>query len=120
MVMGYDSSYSTPETTPLWPEIVGASTPWCDIQLEDYQLAGINDRQTYWTLIWSTIRAPLRKWNRPFWLAVILTVGIWWSLRGGHYTQSLPDNAEMLKAQVNVDGLQFIDATHPHIRVCIL
>lgn len=119
--MGYRSPYSTPEDTPLRPEIVEASTPWSDVLLEEHATLRIDAPMSYKELLRSTLKAQLRSWNRTLWLAIFLVAGISWSLLGGtKYMASLPDNAEGLSHPVEVDGMQFIDATHPYIRVGIL
>lgn len=109
--------YSTPEYTPPRPEIVDASTPWSDVLLEEYTTIRNESTQTYKELLRSTLKSTLRYWNRPLWLAALLVAGIWWSFSGGIYLPNLPENSEMLNLRVNIEGLQFIDATHPYIRV---
>lgn len=117
--MGSMSPCSTPQYTPLQPEIVDASTPWSDVILEEYALTHNDSSQKYRQLIRGTLKSSLRHWNRPLWLAVLLIAGIWWSFSREIYLPSLAENVEMLNSQVNVEGLQFIDATHPYIRVGI-
>tara|TARA_R110002060_G_scaffold40081_3_gene51362 strand:+ start:1290 stop:1589 length:300 start_codon:yes stop_codon:yes gene_type:complete len=50
------------------------------------------------------------------WLSVVLVVGFWWGWlrgQGGQYRGEM----EIVLDVPSLDGLQFIDANHPYIRV---
>ncbi len=118
--MGYKTPYSTPQNTPLRSDVVEAATPWSEVRLEECTANQTNVPMNYGDLLRSTINGHLRSLGRSLWLAIFLVAAIWWSLSGRSYMINLPDDAEMLDTQVKIEGMQFIDASHPYIRVGIL
>jgi hypothetical protein len=107
--MGYRSPYSTPKNTPSPLELIDASTPWSEVFLEEHAAVQLGTPRTLPDNLRKTFRTYARSWNRTIWLAVFMVAVLSWSLLGG--------NPEVLNRPVNVDGLQFIDASHPNIRV---
>lgn len=116
--MGYRSPYSTPENTLSPPEVIDASTPWSEVFLEEHVALQLNTPQSLSDRLRNAFRTHSLSWNRTIWLAVVLAAGLLWSLLSGtKYVVSLPGSADVFNHQTNVEGLQFIDATHPYIRV---
>jgi hypothetical protein len=109
--MAYKSLLPTPERTPRRPQIVEASTPWSEVSEKKYGGAKHG-----------TFRAPSRSLSRLFWLTILLTIGVWWVVRLGKVGRAISEDDEyynkLASQQLKHNGLQFIDATHPYIRVC--
>ncbi|KUJ23323.1 uncharacterized protein LY89DRAFT_755212 [Mollisia scopiformis] len=100
--MSYRSLYSTPENTPLRPQIVEASTPWSEVSLEDHASHRFESPRGYRKLIRSFFRAHLRNWNRTLWLAMFLAyVGRWLSTSDGvHKHGSFPEKQSLQSATI--------------------
>ncbi|KAK0110012.1 hypothetical protein ONS95_002674 [Cadophora gregata] len=116
--MVYHSPYSTPDDTPLAPTVVDASTPWSDVLLEDLRTTIQFNPPTQ--LIrkygYGSHKTRLRSWGKVVWLCVFLVAGLWWAFlrrQDGRYR----DNTKMVLDIPTLDRLQFIDASHPYIRV---
>ncbi|KAH7409521.1 hypothetical protein BKA64DRAFT_570688 [Cadophora sp. MPI-SDFR-AT-0126] len=93
--MVYHSPYSTPDGTPLAPEVVEASTPWSDVLLEDLQTTIHFNAPTQ--LIrkygYGSHKARSRGWGKAFWLSVFVVtyVGRWLATADGtHKDGSFP------------------------------
>lgn len=116
--MGYHSPYSTPDGTPLAPEVVEASTPWSDVLLEDLRTT-IQFNPTIRLMRkygYSAHKSRFRGWGKALWLGLFVVVAFSWAFLR---RQDPRYHAEM-KAIIDLptlDGLQFIDANHPYIRV---
>jgi len=111
--MAYKSPLPTPERTPRRPQIVEASSPWSEVPEKKYGGAKHG-----------TFRTPSRNLNRLFWLTILLMMGVWWVVWLGKVGRAISEDDEyynkLASQQLRHDGLQFIDATHPFIRVCSL
>lgn len=119
--MGYHSPFSTPEGTPLTPEIIDTSTPWSDVLLEDLrttiefnQPAKLLRRYGYANR--NSCKSYLRGWSKAIWLSLIVVVGVWWGLRARRERALQSDERKAL-IQPKLDGLKHIEASHPYIRV---
>jgi hypothetical protein len=116
--MGYSSPLLTPESTPIRPEIVESSTPWSDILLEELrteiQFNPPSLRGRYGVAKGGTCRTRLRNQSRIVWLTILVMVGLLW---GRHRGKSAIEDESKLVTTPKLEGLQFIDASHPSIRV---
>jgi hypothetical protein len=116
--MGYISPLLTPECTPIRPEIVESSTPWSDILLEELRTAIQFDppspRSRYGVAKGGTYRKRLRNQHRILCLTTLVIVGFLWALH--HGKRSIEDEGK-LAGTLRLEGLKFIDANHPSIRV---
>lgn len=117
-MMGNNSPFMTPECTPMRPEIVDVSTPWSDILLEELRTAIQFDRprqrSRYGASQGTSCSKRLRKQRRIIWLTAIMMLGLLWTLKRG---EKHSEDGNKMIAKQNLDGLQFIDAGHPYIRV---
>jgi hypothetical protein len=112
-----NSLFLTPECTPNRPEIVDASTPWSDILLEELRTASQSDSRTpkrYGVAKFGSCRTHLRNQSRILWLTFLVIVGLFCAVKGGK--QAVSDESKLV-AQPELDGLQFVGANHPSIRV---
>jgi len=58
-------------------------------------------------------------WGRRFWFTLFVVSGLWWVLQRDPNIRSLGASTDL--GQPKLDGLQFVDANHPYLRVgCIL
>ncbi|KAH7336059.1 hypothetical protein BKA65DRAFT_458560 [Rhexocercosporidium sp. MPI-PUGE-AT-0058] len=78
--MVYHPPYSTPDSTPLAPEIIEASTPWSDVLLEDLRTTIQFNPTT--RLIrkyrYGYHETRLRSWGKALWLSLfVVYVGRW-------------------------------------------
>jgi hypothetical protein len=116
--MAYSSPLLTPECTPIRPEIVESSTPWSDILLEEIRTALHFDSPSpisrYGVPKGGTCRTRLRSRGRILCLTVLVIVGLLWALKGGG--KAIEDESKLV-SEPKLEGLQFIDANHPSIRV---
>jgi hypothetical protein len=115
--MGNISPFLTPECTPTRPEIVDASTPWSDILLEELRTAtqsGSRIPRRYGVAKFGSCRTHLRNQSRILWLTFLVIVGLFCAVKGGRQAVS---DASKIVAQPKLDGLQFVGANHPSIRV---
>ena len=120
--MVYSPTLQTPEGSPLRPEVVESSTPWSEVSIEELstqfrfspppRLAGKYGYTTH-----HTRRTRLRNQSRVLWLVILLLVLLWWGLTGRGQGVQWREINEKHTAQPDLDGLQFIDAAHPYIRV---
>lgn len=116
--MGNSSPFMTPECTPIRPEIVDVSTPWSDILLEELRTAIQFDpprpRSRYGGSKGTSCSTRLRKQRKIIWLTAIMILGFLWALKRG---QKHSENESKMIDKQKLDGLQFVDANHPSIRV---
>ena len=115
--MGYSSSLLTPQCTPSRPEVVEASTPWSDILLGELRTTIQSDppnQRGYGAGKFGSCRTRLRNQSRILWLTILVIVSLLWAVKGG---SKLMLDENQLVPQPKLDGLQFIDANHPSIRV---
>jgi hypothetical protein len=116
--MGYSSPLLTPECTDLRPEVVEASTPWSDILLEELRTAIRFEPQSpirrYGVATGRSCRTRLRNQSRILSLAILVLVSLLWATKRGKNTFS---NKSKLVSQPGFDGLQFLNASNPSIRV---
>ncbi|KAL5317291.1 hypothetical protein ACEPPN_014386 [Leptodophora sp. 'Broadleaf-Isolate-01'] len=116
--MVYHSPYSTPDGTPLAPEVVEASTPWSDVLLEDLRTTiqfnpPIRLIRKY---RYGPHKTRFRGWGKALWLSLFVVVGIWWAFLR-QQDEGYRSEKKMVEDLPALDGLQFIDANHPYIRV---
>lgn len=118
-IMVYHSPYSTPDGTPLAPDIIEASTPWSDVLLEDLRTTIQFNPPT--RLIrkygYGSHKTRFRGWGKALWLSLFVIVGSWWVFwrgQNGRYRGEKKIAVDL----PTLDGLHFIDANHPYIRVC--
>jgi hypothetical protein len=115
--MDCSSPLLTPECTPARPEIVETSTPWSDVLLEELQTAGQFRRpgsQRYRSAKFANCRTRFRYQNKILCLTILMLFGLLLAERGGR--RGPWDDSELV-TQPKLEGLQFIDANHPSIRV---
>jgi hypothetical protein len=117
--MGYSSPLlMPPESTPIRPEVVEASTPWSDILLEELRTVTRFDplipTSRYGVANRRNVGMCLRSQSKILWLAILVIAGLLWGHRAGKKAFSYESK---LVAQPKLDGLQFLDANHPSIRV---
>ncbi|KAH6710763.1 hypothetical protein BKA61DRAFT_658609 [Leptodontidium sp. MPI-SDFR-AT-0119] len=115
--MVYHSPYSTPDGTPLAPEVVEASTPWSDVLLEDLRTTiqfnpPIRLIRKYG---YGPHKTRFRGWGKALWLSLFVVVGIWWAFLR-QQDEGYRSEKKMVENLPALDGLQFIDANHPYIR----
>ncbi|KAL2069198.1 hypothetical protein VTL71DRAFT_15536 [Oculimacula yallundae] len=115
--MVYHSPYSTPESTPLAPEVVEATTPWSDVIIEDLRIT--IPFNTPSLLIrrygFGSHKTRFRGWGKSLWLSLFVVAGLWlafWKRQDSRYL----GERIMAVDLPTLDGLQFFDATHPYIR----
>ncbi|PVH89051.1 hypothetical protein DL98DRAFT_544096 [Cadophora sp. DSE1049] len=78
--MVYHSPYSTPDSTPLAPEVVSASTPWSNVLLEDLRTTVQFNPPTRLirTYRYGSHKTRFRSWGKALWLSVfVVYVGRW-------------------------------------------
>lgn len=118
--MGYHSPFSTPDNTPLAPELVEASTPWSDVLLEDLRTTvQFNPPARLVHRLGIAPHGPSRKRLRgrikAFWSSCLLLVGFLWISKRSHSLK--PQHEKNGLERPKLDGLRFMNANHPHIRV---
>jgi len=115
--MACSSPLLTPESTPIRPEIIETSTPWSDILLEEFQISDRFSRPSaykYRPTKFSICRTRVRTQSKILWLSILAIVGLLWAVTRG---QTRLSDERVLAAQSKLEGLQFIAANHPSIRV---
>ncbi|CZT50970.1 uncharacterized protein RSE6_12047 [Rhynchosporium secalis] len=115
--MVYHSSYSTPDSTPLAPEVVEVTTPWSDISVEDLRPKIKFNQNTLKIRRFGcgSYKTRFRGWGRAMWLSWFVIAAIWWAFSqrsDGHYLIEKQTFFDLS----TLDGLKYIDATHPYIR----
>lgn len=120
--MVYTSSYSSPDITPPDPEILETSSPWSDVLLEELQQAMISQQSPerngkYGYLSPKACRTNMRNMSRFLWLSIFVIVGFCWALRGGRGPIRFRKSDKQFAILPDTSGLQFIEASHPCIRV---
>ncbi|KAK6586667.1 hypothetical protein PZA11_001724 [Diplocarpon coronariae] len=116
--MGSRSSFTTPDSTSLAPELVEDSPPWSEVLLGELRTTiQLNPSarliRKYGSASHRTWRARLRGGSKALWLSFFLAIGLWWKLQR---RPSSDGEDQSYPYQPTLDGLQFIDANHPHIR----
>ncbi len=120
--MAYNSLYSTPAISRSYSEVGDTPTFWSEILLEELRTvvqihSPPRQTSTYGYLPQAAFRMRLRGFSRFLWLAIFLVLGIWWSLsRGLNGKENLVGQSKV-NEKLELDGLQFIEASHPYIRV---
>ena len=116
--MIYHSPYSTPDGTPLAPEVIEVSTPWSDVLLEDLRTTIQFNPPTRPTRRcgYAPHKTHIRGRRMLLWLSVVVVVGLWWGWLRGQDSRYRGERKIILD-DPSLDGLQFIDANHPYIRV---
>jgi hypothetical protein len=109
-------------SSPPEPIGIGVATPWSEVLIEELDTTIkfnplLQPLGKYNLNFHAISRKRLRSWNRIFCLGVILAVlGMWGWLSEREKGVKFGD--EQLSFQSELDGLKFIDATHPYIKVC--
>lgn len=128
--MVYITPFSTPTATttatsetPLQPQ-TNDSSPWSEISMENWR-NGVDFRSPpplYDEAVPETphrfLKAPLESLHRAIWLTVLIMICFWfWLSQQQQQIHFHRYNANISKTAPALDGLQFIDASHPYIRV---
>jgi hypothetical protein len=124
--MAIDTRSSTREHTPLGPELVSTSpswptTPWSDVLLGE--LGTTVQFQSPPILVGrcryisrASCSTRLRNLSRFLWIALVFAICLLWALDRNENIL-FQNSKERYTEQLNLDGLQFVDANHPNIRV---
>jgi hypothetical protein len=114
--------FLTPERAPLRAQVVENPTPWSEILLDGRQAATpFTARPALQTsnILGSGIptKARLYRFRRLLWPILFVTIGCFMlSGLGKSGTQAL-QKSKIAALPISVEGLQFIDASHPNFRV---
>jgi hypothetical protein len=117
--MAYISLDPTPDGTPLRIKVVECSTPYSEVRLGELQTPIRFDTPPmlgrYQYASNGTLRARLRCLSRLIWLTVLVVIVLSWSL--SQRSRTVQYEIKQLYGPSSLVGLQFIDATHPYLRV---
>jgi hypothetical protein len=125
LIMAYDSAWSTPEGTPPRIHVVESSPSIYGNASKVYNnlrtnvLPKVLPREASgFGCKWNILhRVRLRSLSRVIGLTVLMVALLWWWLNIGNRTIQFRYDVDSHSPQLNLDGLQFIDAGHPYIRV---
>jgi hypothetical protein len=115
--MVYQSPLSTPDQSPLRVHLIDSSTPWSDVLLDERAIhISFSPIPIGRFNHVPSVKTQLRRCYRPVWLALLLVLGWVWFWMGGKQNAAQSQNRINLSVP-NIEGLQFIDVSHPEIRV---
>jgi hypothetical protein len=121
-IMGSDSPFSTPRgIVSELSTITETSTPWSDMPLAELRTTiqassppRLPSRHVFSSRDFSKAR------SRIVWLVILLAIGLTFSinrLRSGNHQLILTTNEDEVLIASELNGMQFIDASHPYIHV---
>lgn len=121
--MAYRALLRTPDGNPLRIQVVESSTPRSEILRQELRttIRFHNPPRLTGSFGYTSTagyRSHVRSFSRILWLAVLTIILLWWWLERGKQSMHLSYEASQTSMQPNLDGLQFIDASHPYIHVC--
>lgn len=132
LIMVYISPFSTPTAastatneTPLRPK-TNNSTPWSEISMENWR-NGVDFRspppvyneEALAEIPPSFYKASLENLHKAIWLTVLIMICFWfWLSQQQQQIHFYQHDTNLTITKPTLDGLQFIDASHPYIRVC--
>jgi hypothetical protein len=120
--MGFKSPLSTPgKISSEYSTTREPSTPWSDILLEELRNTIQVTSPSRLLKRYKTGDVEiLRRRNRLIWLAILLAIGLTYAINRLHHGNDLLILTSDKKGNYlipDLNGLQFIDANHPYIRV---
>lgn len=121
------SAHDPTTRTPLHAQMSGASSMWSEISMGNWRntVDFRNPPPAYRepTAQWSnrTSRTNLQNLYKAVWLTILIMICFWWWLgQQQQHLRSYHYDIELSVKDPALDGLQFISAGHPYIRVRIL
>lgn len=131
LIMVYISPFSTPTATPtatsetpLRPQTSNTS-PWSEISMENWR-NGVDfrspppayDEEAQPETPHGFHKASLENLHKAIWLTVLIMVCFWfWLSQQQQQIHFYQYGLKISNVEPTLDGLQFIDASHPYIRV---
>jgi hypothetical protein len=120
--MAYSSPFCTPDGTPLRVRVVESSTPWSEILLQEVRTTirfdssqRLTGRFGYTST--ASYRTRVRSLSRLLGLTILVIILMWWGLDSGKHRIQIRYEVTHTSTQPKLDGLQFVDASHPYIHV---